>query len=62
MQTQVLDSAQRRSGQLSFGTALTEEKLRLFQDQQVGQLYELMLESTRPNRQFNVQDSDPQSP
>lgn len=56
LQTQVLDAAQRRAGSVKFGVALTEEKLRHFQDEQIGQLYELMLESNRPNTQFHVQD------
>uniref|UniRef100_A0A8C7G753 Succinate dehydrogenase assembly factor 3 n=1 Tax=Oncorhynchus kisutch TaxID=8019 RepID=A0A8C7G753_ONCKI len=29
--------------------------LKVFQDEQVGQLYDLMLESTKPNRQFAIQ-------
>lgn len=35
---------------------LSEGDLKLFQDEQVGQLYELMLESTKPNRQFDIQE------
>jgi hypothetical protein len=27
-----------------------------FQNEQIGQLYELMLESTKPNRQFDIQE------
>lgn len=34
---------------------LSEGDLKLFQDEQVGQLYELMLESTKPNRQLDIQ-------
>ncbi|TNM92688.1 hypothetical protein fugu_018090 [Takifugu bimaculatus] len=56
LQTQVLDAAQKRGGSVQFGASLTEEKLRHFQDEQVGQLYELMLEANRPNTQFHIQD------
>ncbi|KAG7265347.1 hypothetical protein CRUP_027072 [Coryphaenoides rupestris] len=53
LQNQVLDS----SGRLgNVGSALPEDKLKDFQDEQIGQLYELMLESTKPNRQFNIQE------
>lgn len=56
MQTQVLQSAGERLKKVEFGAELTDDKLKLFQDDQVGQLYELMLESTKPNRQFDVQE------
>ncbi|NP_001297844.1 succinate dehydrogenase assembly factor 3, mitochondrial [Esox lucius] len=56
LQTQVLASAGDRVKRLEFGAELSEADLKLFQEEQVGQLYELMLESTKPKRQFNIQD------
>lgn len=53
VQTQVLQSAGRS---LRVGVDLPEEKLSHFQEEQMGQLYELMLESTKPNTQFNIQE------
>ncbi|XP_051992261.1 succinate dehydrogenase assembly factor 3, mitochondrial [Xyrauchen texanus] len=54
LQTQVLESGGNKK--LVFGADLSEEKLKLFQDEQIGQLYELMLESNKPNRQFAIQE------
>uniref|UniRef100_A0A8D3AYZ6 Succinate dehydrogenase assembly factor 3 n=1 Tax=Scophthalmus maximus TaxID=52904 RepID=A0A8D3AYZ6_SCOMX len=46
----------------SFGADLSDRKLSDFQEDQIGQLYELMLESTKPNRQFDIQeDGNPPS-
>ncbi|XP_028317800.1 succinate dehydrogenase assembly factor 3, mitochondrial [Gouania willdenowi] len=56
LQTQVLDSVGKQISSVKFGANLSEEKLRHFQDEHIGQLYELMLESTKPNRQFDIQD------
>jgi len=56
MQTQVLESAGRQFNSVKFGANLPEAKLKDFQDDQMGQLYELMLESTKPNRQFDIQE------
>ncbi|XP_055749949.1 collectin-12-like isoform X4 [Salvelinus fontinalis] len=56
LQTQVLESARDRVKKVEFGAELSEGDLKLFQDEQVGQLYELMLESTKPNRQFDIQE------
>ncbi|XP_034561584.1 succinate dehydrogenase assembly factor 3, mitochondrial isoform X2 [Notolabrus celidotus] len=56
MQTQVLETAQDRMGPVKFGTELSEGSLGNFQEEQIGQLYELMLESTKPNRQFDIQE------
>ncbi|XP_060949018.1 succinate dehydrogenase assembly factor 3, mitochondrial [Limanda limanda] len=56
MQTQVLDSAREQLSSVKFGSNLSEEKLIDFQGEQIGQLYELMLESTKPNRQFDIQE------
>ena len=44
---------------LEFGAVLADDKLKLLQDEQMGQLYELMLEATKPNRQFDIQDDRP---
>lgn len=52
LQTQVLESA---AASVKFGANLTDRKLTDFQEEQMGQLYELMLESTKPNRQFDIQ-------
>ncbi|XP_060760018.1 succinate dehydrogenase assembly factor 3, mitochondrial [Neoarius graeffei] len=54
LQTQVLEAA--GSDKMAFGTDLSEQQLRGFQDEQIGQLYELMLESTKPNQQFHIQE------
>lgn len=57
LQTQVLEAA--GSQKLAFGADLSERQLREFQDEQIGQLYELMLESTKPKRQFDIQEDGP---
>nr|Q5XIY4.1 RecName: Full=Succinate dehydrogenase assembly factor 3, mitochondrial; Short=SDH assembly factor 3; Short=SDHAF3; Flags: Precursor [Danio rerio]AAH83535.1 Zgc:92826 protein [Danio rerio] len=54
LQTQVLEAMGNKK--LVFGADLSEDKLKHFQDEQIGQLYELMLESTKPNRQFDIQE------
>ncbi|KAG7225386.1 hypothetical protein INR49_027375 [Caranx melampygus] len=56
LQTQVLESAGKQLSSAKFGADLPEGRLTDFQDEQIGQLYELMLESTKPNRQFNIQE------
>ncbi|AWP21867.1 putative protein ACN9 -like mitochondrial [Scophthalmus maximus] len=56
LQTQVLESAGERLGAVKFGADLSDRKLSDFQEDQIGQLYELMLESTKPNRQFDIQE------
>lgn len=56
LQTQVLESAGKQVSSTKFGADLPEGKLAHFQEEQIGQLYELMLESTKPNRQFNIQE------
>lgn len=55
LQTQVLESAGEQLRSVKFGANLSEGKLGNFQEDQMGQLYELMLESTKPNRQFDIQ-------
>lgn len=57
LQTQVLKAA--GSKKMAFGAELSERHLRDFQEEQIGQLYELMLESTKPTRQFDVQEDGP---
>ena len=56
LQTQVLDESGRLAPKSQLGTALPEAKFQDFQNEQIGQLYELMLESTKPNRQFDIQE------
>ncbi|XP_076611480.1 succinate dehydrogenase assembly factor 3, mitochondrial [Chaetodon auriga] len=56
LQTQVLESAGDQLSSVKFGTHLPEKNLSNFQEEQIGQLYELMLESTKPNRQFDIQE------
>ncbi|KAM3858202.1 succinate dehydrogenase assembly factor 3, mitochondrial [Diretmus argenteus] len=60
IQTQVLESAGDRVKTLNFGADLSDAKFKEFQDEQIGQLYELMLESTKPNRQFDIQQDNPE--
>ncbi|XP_053494120.1 succinate dehydrogenase assembly factor 3, mitochondrial [Ictalurus furcatus] len=54
LQTQVLETAGR--GKMAFGADLSERQLRDLQEEQIGQLYELMLESNKPSRQFHIQE------
>ncbi|XP_070703045.1 succinate dehydrogenase assembly factor 3, mitochondrial [Pempheris klunzingeri] len=56
LQSQVLKSAGQQVSPAKFGVNLTDGKLSNFQDEQIGQLYELLLESTKPNRQFDIQE------
>lgn len=56
LQSQVLEAAGNRVGAVKFGADLSERSLSNFQEEQIGQLYELMLESTKPNKQFNIQE------
>ncbi|XP_041664030.1 succinate dehydrogenase assembly factor 3, mitochondrial [Cheilinus undulatus] len=56
LQSQVLESAGRGLSSVKFGAELSEKSLNDFQEEQIGQLYELMLESTKPNRQFDIQE------
>lgn len=58
LQTQVLELAGERLGPVKFGAHLSEGNLKDFQNEQIGQLYELMLESTKPNTQFNIQEDN----
>ncbi|KAK7899600.1 hypothetical protein WMY93_020453 [Mugilogobius chulae] len=56
LQTQILESKGRGLSSVKFGANLSEEHLKNFQEEQIGQLYELMLESTKPNNQFDIQE------
>lgn len=56
LQSQVLESAGKGLSSVKFGAELSEKSLNDFQEEQIGQLYELMLESTKPNRQFDIQE------
>ncbi|XP_029299700.1 succinate dehydrogenase assembly factor 3, mitochondrial isoform X2 [Cottoperca gobio] len=56
LQTQVLESARGQLSSVKFGSHLPEGELGNFQGDQIGQLYELMLESTKSSRQFDIQE------
>ncbi|XP_044147700.1 succinate dehydrogenase assembly factor 3, mitochondrial [Bufo gargarizans] len=43
-----------------YGAPLTENKLDYFNEEQIGQLHELMRETTKPKRQFDVVEDDGQ--
>uniref|UniRef100_A0A3P9L7X7 Succinate dehydrogenase assembly factor 3 n=1 Tax=Oryzias latipes TaxID=8090 RepID=A0A3P9L7X7_ORYLA len=58
LQGQVLEAAGRGPGSVRFGAELPEQKLADFQNEQIGQLYELMLESTKPNKQFDIREDE----
>ncbi|KAG8443102.1 hypothetical protein GDO86_011789 [Hymenochirus boettgeri] len=40
-----------------FGSPLSEEKLNLLREEQIGQLHELMQEATKPKNQFDIDDN-----
>lgn len=56
LQTQVLESAGGQKRSVKFGANLSDGTLGSFQEDQIGQLYELMLESTKSSRQFDIQE------
>ncbi|TMS18526.1 succinate dehydrogenase assembly factor 3, mitochondrial [Larimichthys crocea] len=58
LQTQVLEASRERLSTVKFGAILSEGNLGNLQEEQIGQLYELMLETTKPNRQFDIQEGD----
>ncbi|RVE66908.1 hypothetical protein OJAV_G00112020 [Oryzias javanicus] len=58
LQAQVLEAAGRGPGSVKFGANLAEQRLSDFQNEQIGQLYELMLESTKPNKQFDIREDE----
>ncbi|XP_072269021.1 succinate dehydrogenase assembly factor 3, mitochondrial [Pyxicephalus adspersus] len=39
---------------IQYGASLSEDKLDLFNEEQIGQLHELMQEATKPKQQFEV--------
>ncbi|KAJ7322341.1 hypothetical protein JRQ81_018628 [Phrynocephalus forsythii] len=53
---QVSQNTRASTSQPLFGSHLPEEKLNAFREEQVGQLRELMVEATKPKRQFNISD------
>lgn len=58
LQSQILKSAGRQQNPVQFGADLSVEELNHFQDEQIGQLYELMLESSKVTRQFDIQEDN----
>ncbi|KAM9823888.1 succinate dehydrogenase assembly factor 3, mitochondrial [Neosynchiropus ocellatus] len=56
LQSQIVELMANPERSVKFGADLPKQKLSDFQDEQIGQLYELLLESTKPNRQFNIQE------
>ncbi|KAM8883494.1 succinate dehydrogenase assembly factor 3, mitochondrial [Synchiropus picturatus] len=56
LQSQIVELMANPESIVKFGADLPEKRLSDFQDEQIGQLYELLLESTKPNRQFNIQE------
>ncbi|XP_032108770.1 succinate dehydrogenase assembly factor 3, mitochondrial [Sapajus apella] len=54
---QANENRQNSTGKACFGIFLPEEKLNDFRDEQIGQLQELMQETTKPNWQFSVSES-----
>ncbi|XP_053719372.1 succinate dehydrogenase assembly factor 3, mitochondrial [Synchiropus splendidus] len=56
LQSQIVELMANPENIVKFGADLPEKRLSDFQDEQIGQLYELLLESTKPNRQFNIQE------
>ncbi|GCB72757.1 succinate dehydrogenase assembly factor 3, mitochondrial [Scyliorhinus torazame] len=56
LQEQVTQSVMSPMQSAPYGADLTANKLNNFSGEQIGQLYELMQEATKPNFQFNNQD------
>ncbi|XP_078394907.1 succinate dehydrogenase assembly factor 3, mitochondrial [Cetorhinus maximus] len=56
LQAQATESVMHPTQKAHYGADLTANKLNNFNGEQVGQLYELMQEATKPNFQFNNQD------
>ncbi|XP_061838344.1 succinate dehydrogenase assembly factor 3, mitochondrial [Nerophis lumbriciformis] len=56
LQSQILDASGSKGGSLSLGVNMSEKELNDFRQEQIGQLYELLLESTKPNSQFHIQE------
>ncbi|XP_062899884.1 succinate dehydrogenase assembly factor 3, mitochondrial [Mobula hypostoma] len=58
LQTQVMESAKQPMEKIRYGANLTANKLQSFNEQQIGQLYELMQEATKPNYELST-ENDP---
>ncbi|XP_061738604.1 succinate dehydrogenase assembly factor 3, mitochondrial [Nerophis ophidion] len=56
LQSQILEASGSKGGSLSLGVNMSEEELSDFRQEQIGQLYELLLESTKPSSQFHIQE------
>ncbi|XP_078094078.1 succinate dehydrogenase assembly factor 3, mitochondrial [Mustelus asterias] len=56
LQAQATQSVMYPTQNAHFGADLTANKLNNFSEEQIGQLYELMQEATKPNFQFSNQD------
>ncbi|XP_042187732.1 succinate dehydrogenase assembly factor 3, mitochondrial [Callorhinchus milii] len=57
LQKQVSHTVVEPKQKMQLGADLTEEKLKGFNNEQIGQLYELMQEATKPNLQFNIKNA-----
>ncbi|XP_039593109.1 succinate dehydrogenase assembly factor 3, mitochondrial [Polypterus senegalus] len=57
LQNQVTEILRNKPNGIQVGVNLTDAQLNQFQEEQIGQLYQLMTESTKPCQQFNIQDS-----
>ncbi|XP_028672882.1 succinate dehydrogenase assembly factor 3, mitochondrial isoform X2 [Erpetoichthys calabaricus] len=57
LQNQVTEILRNKPNGIQFGVNLTDAQLNQFQEEQIGQLHQLMTESTKPCQQFNIQDS-----
>uniref|UniRef100_UPI00398E6F61 succinate dehydrogenase assembly factor 3, mitochondrial n=1 Tax=Pristiophorus japonicus TaxID=55135 RepID=UPI00398E6F61 len=55
LQAQTMESVMHPTQKVHYGVLLTTNKLNGFSGEQIGQLYELMQEATKPN-QFNIED------
>ncbi|XP_067865922.1 succinate dehydrogenase assembly factor 3, mitochondrial [Heterodontus francisci] len=56
LQAQVMEGVMHPMQKAHYGADLTENKLKDFSGEQIGQLYELMQEATKPNDLFNHED------
>ncbi|XP_069785836.1 succinate dehydrogenase assembly factor 3, mitochondrial, partial [Narcine bancroftii] len=54
LQTQVMKNAMHPMQKVQYGANLTTNELQSFNEEQIGQLYELMQEASKPNDQFNI--------
>ncbi|XP_067860301.1 succinate dehydrogenase assembly factor 3, mitochondrial [Heptranchias perlo] len=56
LQAQAMESVMHPMQKVQYGADLTTDKLKSFSGEQIGQLYELMQEATKPNYQFSIED------